>query len=80
MKKIIATIMLMVLMATMCACNYNLLDTKFDFNKAYIKWTDGSTEEVEIKSWTEGESDYTITTADGRIICTSQINIVLVKE
>lgn len=79
MKKIIAIILTLVLVLGLCSCNYNPIDTKYDFNYAYI--TIGNTvEKFEIKKWSEDETTFTIITKDDKVICSSQMNIILVKE
>ena len=79
MKKILAVIVALILLVSFCSCNYKFVDTKWDFNKAYVTYGD-KTVEYDITSWTEDETTFTITCKDGTIICSSQVNIVLVKE
>ena len=79
MKKVIAIIMALILLVGLCSCNYKVLDTKWSFNKAYVTYGD-KTVEYDITSWTEDDTTFTITCKDGTVICSSQVNIVLVKE
>lgn len=79
MKKVIAILITVIMVFSLTACNYNLVDTKWDFNVAYINYGN-SIEKVDIESWSEDETTFTIQTKDGRVICTHQMNVVLVKE
>ena len=79
MKKIVALILTTLLVIGLCSCNYNIIDTKYEFNYAYINYGD-RTEKLEIKSWAEDDTTFTLTTKDGRVICSDQQNIILVKE
>ena len=79
MKKIIAILITVIMVFSLTACNYKLVDTKWDFNVAYINYGD-HVERVEVKSWAEDETSFTIETKDNRVICTHQMNVVMVKE
>ena len=79
MKKILAVVISILLVVGLCGCNYNIVDTKWNFNKAYVTYGD-KVVEYDITSWAEDETTFTITCKDGTIICSSQVNIVLVKE
>lgn len=79
MKKIIAIIMMTAMLIAFSGCNYNVVDTKWNFNTAYINYGD-KIEKVEVQSWAEDETTFTIQTVDGRVICTHQMNVVLTKE
>ena len=79
MKKIVALILAALLVIGLCGCNYKMFDTKYEFNYAYVNFGD-RIEKIEIKSWAEDGTTFTLTTKSGEIICSSQVNIVLVKE
>jgi len=79
MKKVIAVILMVVMLFVLVGCNYNIVDTKWAYNKAYVNFGD-HVECFKITSWAEDETTFTLTCEDGTIICSSQYNIVLVKE
>lgn len=63
------------------AVNYQVLDTNFHFNTAYINIGD-ETIKVKVKTWTDfGEGiQIQITAEDGTVYLTSQSNCVLMCE
>ena len=79
MKKVLAIVLTILLVVGLCGCNYKFVDTKWEFNKAYVNYGD-RTVEYDITSWTEDSTSITVTCKDGTVICTNQVNIVLVKE
>ena len=79
MKKVIAVIMLVAMLFVFASCNYNVVDTKWTYNKAYVNFGDRVVC-YDISSWSEDDTTFTITCKDGTVICSSQYNIVLVKE
>lgn len=79
MKKIVAVIMLVAMLFVFASCNYNVVDTKWAYNKAYVNFGDRVVC-YDISSWSEDDTTFTITCKDGTVICSSQYNIVLVKE
>jgi len=79
MKKILAVIVMIAMLFVFTGCNYKMIDTKWAYNKAYVNYGDRVVC-YEITSWSEDETTFTITCEDGTVICSSQYNIVLVKE
>ena len=79
MKKLLAILMIIVMIFMMVGCNYNVVDTKWNYNVAYVNFGD-RVEKIPISSWSEDDTSFTLTAKDGRIICTHQMNVVLVKE
>lgn len=79
MKKILAIVISILMIFAFTACNYKFVDTKWDFNVAYINYGD-RVEKVYIDKWSEDSTSFTIETKDGRVICTHQMNVVMVKE
>ena len=75
---VLTVILVVALIAT--ACNYNIVDTKWTFNYAYITFPDGHIEEVEVKSWAEDQTSVTITAKDDNIYCVSMHNCLLTKD
>lgn len=79
MKKLLSLLIAAAMALSLCACNRRLIDTSYKFNKAYIN-IGPEPLLVDISSWTEDETTFTIITNDGTIYCSSQVNIILVKE
>lgn len=81
MKKLIAVLLVITMVVGLTACGFNrsLIDTEWGYNYAYVSWSDGQ-EKIAIDSWSEDETTFTLHCEDGRVICTSQVNVILVKE
>ena len=79
-KKILCIILGIIMILSMCACNYNFFDTSWDFQYAYLTLPDGSIKEVEIDSWSEDSTSVTIKSEDGNIYCVSMMNCFMTKE
>lgn len=82
MKKIIATLLLVITLALgLCSCgtNLNMIDAEYEYNTAYIN-IENSQIKVEVKKWSYNDSTFTVITKDGKVYCSSKNNIVLVKE
>lgn len=80
MKKIIA-IVLIVLMAgaTLSACNYDVIDSKYNFGAAQIKLPDGTVVAGEVESWRDFEDgDQLQITINGVTYLTHATNVVLI--
>lgn len=70
-------------MLTLClsGCNYNLIDTNYQFDKAIIKMPNDEIIEVEIESWSDSEGEQlTIVAEDGTIYLISANNCIFVGE
>jgi len=84
MKRIILSLVLSLIIVasvfTLTGCNYNVLDTNWNFKYAYISFQDGTVKEVELKSWTEDDTSITLQGKDGKAYCTSFVNVVLSEE
>lgn len=83
MKKIIITLtLIVVLIATMCGFNYQLIDTTYSYDYALVAMPDGTCEKIMLKSWTDYEDgeQLQLTAKDGTIYLVSSFNCVLVKE
>ena len=79
MKKIILVCLCVIMMFLLAACNHNIIDTKWDFNYAYVLMPQGNIE-YEVKSWTEDENSITFTTEDGNTMSIGYQNCILTKE
>ena len=74
---ILVTILTIALLLTFCACNYQILDLNYKFDRAYVKigeqWHD-----VEIKSWMDYEGEQIqLTLQDGTVLIVNSMNCVL---
>lgn len=59
-------------------CNYNSIDTDYQFNRVIIKMPNGEVMEVEIESWINNDAQkLTIVAEDGTIYLVSANNCVL---
>lgn len=79
MKKFICICLTILMIFCFTACNYNIIDTKWNFNYAYII-TPNSIIEYEIKSWTEDENSITFTTIDGNTFSAGYQNCILTTK
>ena len=77
---VIISVFLLIIFAS-CG-NKTILDTKYNFNYAYVKWPDGTSEKLELKSWTDYEDgeQIQITTKDNKTYLFSSYNCVLGTE
>ena len=83
MKRIIIALLIVVaLIFTLCACNYQLIDLNYVFDYAIISYGDGTTKKVENQSWRDYEDSeqIQIVATDGTIYLVNSVNCVLVKE
>lgn len=82
MKKILATILLLVFMATGVSCgNKQIIDLTYNFDKAIISLPNGQVVEGEIQSWTDYEDgDQIQVKIDGVTYLVHSSDIVLIKE
>ncbi len=64
-----------------CACNYQLVDTKYQFNKAIIHTEEDKVLVVEIAKWTDYDGEQLqIITKDGMVIVTSSFDTKLIND
>ena len=82
MKRIIVLLMVVLTVVVMSACgNKDLWDTEYTFNKAIVKFPDGTSKTLEIKCWSDYDGEQIqITTKDGTLYVFNSVNCVLVKE
>ena len=79
---ILATAMLALCMIVFSSCgNYEMFDTTYSFNYAYVVWPDGKAEKLAIKSWTDYEGEQIqIKTEDDKVYVFNSVNCVLAAE
>lgn len=79
MKKILIGIYI-VLGLSGCG-NMDMFDTNYTFNKAYVRWLDGTMKVIDIKQWCDYEGkQIQIIGKDGNIYLVNSVNSVLVRE
>lgn len=81
MKKFFALFMVLVLVTLLVACNYQMVDTVYDFDRAIIEVGD-RTIEVEVKGWRDFEDgdQLQIVATDGTVYLTDTTRCVLIKD
>lgn len=82
MKKILAILITMLLMATiLTGCNKQMIDITYGFDKAIVSLPNGEIIEGKVDSWTDYEDgDQIQVKIDGVIYLVHSSNIVLIKE
>ena len=79
MKKLLTVLLLAVML---CGCNYQMVDTTWSYDKAYIEVTDGQVIEVKVKSWKDYEDgdQIQVTSTDGKTYLVHSSKCILVDE
>ena len=79
MKKLLVLLLLAIML---CGCNYQMVDTTWSYDKAYIEVTDGQVIEVEVKSWKDYEDgdQIQVTATDGKTYLVHSSKCVMVSE
>lgn len=82
MKKIIAIMAaLLISAATLTSCNMQVLDTKYNFDKAIISLPNGEVVEGPVESWTDYEnSDQIQVKINGTTYYCHHSDVVLIQE
>lgn len=81
MKKLKLIFPIAFLIATLTACNYQLIDTTFGYNYAYILLPNGECVEGKVDSWRDYEDgDQLQIVIDGVTYLTDTTRAVLVKK
>lgn len=80
MKKIALAVLLLVLAVSLCACNYQMLDTKYHFDRAQIVMPDGSLVSGKVQSWTDYEGEQLQIKIDGVTYLVHSENVVMISE
>jgi hypothetical protein len=81
-KFLIILMIVCIIVTTVVGCNYQMIDTAYSYDYAYISYGDGTVKKVEIKSWRDYEDgeQIQVTGTDGSVYLASSFNCVLVKE
>lgn len=82
MKKVISIILITVIILAFMGCSSSPTNIKSEYNKAIIKFPDGSVVEVEIENWMpNGYNDgLVIISKDGTKYRVNSVNCILIKE
>lgn len=82
MKKLIALILtIIVVMGMTTACNMQVIDTTYTFDRAIISLPNGDVIEGKVTSWTDFEDgDQIQVKIDGKTYLVHSTNIVLISE
>lgn len=80
-KIIIVGALILALILTMVACNMDLIDTTYHFDRAIIYLPNGEVIEGKVQSWTDYEnSDQIQVKINGKTYLTHITNVVLIDE
>lgn len=67
--------------AGLCGCNQEIFDTNLKFNRALVKWPDGTMKELKIYKWCDYEGEQIqIRATDGKVYLISSLNAVLIRD
>lgn len=81
MKNIKIALIALVAMLTLTACNYQMVDTTFKFDRAIISLPDGSVVEGKVESWMDYEDgDQIQVKVDGITYLLHSSDVVLIAE
>ena len=81
MKKFIVIFLAIIVILTMTACNMQVIDTTWSYEKAIIFLPDGSTIEGAVESWKDFDgSDMIQVKIDGEMYLTHSANVILISE
>ena len=82
MKKFVIVMLAAVMLLVVCtACNKQIADTAWSFEKAVVGLPDGSSVSGKVESWCDYEnSDMIQVKIDGKTYFTHSANVVLISE
>lgn len=82
MKKIIAVSLAAVMLLVICgACNMQVVDTTWSYEKGIITLPNGDVVEGKVETWREySDSDMLQVKIDGKQYLTHSVNVVLISE
>lgn len=81
MKKMIALLIMLLMVATLSGCNKQIFDTTYSFDKAIISLPNGNVVEGKVDSWTDFEDgDQIQVKINGITYLVHSSDIVLIKE
>jgi len=80
---ILAVILLLSCLFIGCNCaGYDYIDTNYHFDRAIIKMPDGTTKEINLKTWTDARRTeiFIVTDQDGTRYMISSHNCILIED
>ena len=81
MKKILAIALAMILMLTFTACNKQMVDLTYSYERAILSLPNGEIVEGRVSSWTDFEDgDQIQVRIDGKTYLVHSSNIVLISD
>ena len=81
MKKILAIVLVLILMLTFTACNKQMVDLTYSYERAILSLPNGEIIEGRVSSWTDFEDgDQIQVRIDGKTYLVHSRNIVLISD
>ena len=81
MKKIIACILMLILLMSLTACNKQMVDLTYSYERAILSLPNGEVVEGKVTSWTDFEDgDQIQVRIDGKTYLVHSSNIVLISD
>lgn len=83
MKKFIAILLTLVMLACFAGCGINktLVDTVYNYDRAIIQLPNGEVADVKVKTWKDYDGEQIqIVAEDGTVYLTSSYNCVLIRN
>ena len=81
MKKILAIVLVLILMLTFTACNKQMVDLTYSYERAVLSLPNGEIIEGRVSSWTDFEDgDQIQVRIDGKTYLVHSSNIVLISD
>ena len=81
MKKLIALALTLVLLLTLTACNKQMVDLTYSYERAILSLPNGEVVEGKVSSWTDFEDgDQIQVRIDGKTYLVHSSNIVLISD
>ena len=81
MKKILAIVLVLILMLTFTACNKQMVDLTYSYERAILSLPNGEIVEGRVSSWTDFEDgDQIQVRIDGKTYLVHSSNIVLISD
>lgn len=81
MKKILILMLILSVLLSLSACNYQMIDTTYNYSKAIVSLPDGTTIEGKVQSWKDYEDgDQIQVKIDDITYLVHSTNIVLISE
>ena len=80
MKKFICLILIIVMSLTMVACNYDMVDTVYAYDRAIIELPNGDIVDGKVEKWSDYEGDQIQVKVDGKYYLVHSSDCVLITK